>query len=103
RADIGAFAATDAQLRERRLVAEQLELGDPHRARRALHGTALARELVERYAVALQRRIHRRHLVDGATEALEHDGHLGCAGVYRAHLQHLALGVAGSSALAELQ
>src|SRR5262245_36425877 len=47
RADIRAFAAADAQLGQRRAVGEQLELGNLHATRSALHRAALARELVE--------------------------------------------------------
>src|SRR5262249_30768987 len=101
RADIRAFAAADAQLGQRRAVGEQLELGNLHATRSALHRAALARELVERYAVALQRRMHRRYLVDRAAEALEHRRQLARAGIHRTHLQHLALGVAGTRAAAQ--
>src|SRR5919198_1568999 len=91
RADVCPFAATDAQLGERRLVAEQPELGDPHRARGALYAAAFARQLVQGYAVALQRRMHRRHLVDRPAEARERRFHVGRGGADRARLKHLPL------------
>src|SRR5919204_1635140 len=55
RADVCPFAATDAQLGERRLVAEQLELGDPHRARGALYAAAFARQRVQGYTESMRR------------------------------------------------
>src|SRR5437868_1153090 len=103
RADIGSLAAANAQLDERRSEAEELEAADLHRATRALDALALARELVERHAVALQRRMHRRHLLDGAAKAAEDRLELGRRHLDRALLEHAALGVAGARAAAELE
>ena len=71
-ADIGAFAANDAQPQGRAFERGELQYRDADAARRALHLLAAARQSIERRALVLQRRIHRRHLLDLAAKALQH-------------------------------
>src|SRR5262245_18682640 len=71
-ADVGALAATDANFEERARDANQLQLTDRDPARLALDAFAPAGELVERHAAALQRGMHRRHLLDLAEKMAEH-------------------------------
>src|SRR3954465_2322511 len=54
RADICALAAANADLHDRALELQKLELGDSHAPRLSYDGFPLARELIERDAVALQ-------------------------------------------------
>ena len=71
--------------------------------RGALDARSPARKLVEWHAGALERRMHRRHLVDRAAEALEHGGDIVGARRHRPFFQHGALGVARARAAAELE
>src|SRR4051812_30599861 len=102
RADVGALAAPDANLQQRRLEFAQLQLLDMHAARRTVHGLAAARELVERNAVALERRIHGRHLLDVASKSLQRRSYLARGYRKRASLHDLTFGVAGARGFAKL-
>ena len=75
-------------------VLEQFEFMDRHPPGCAFDGLARARQLVERLAFVLQRRIHRRHLLDLAAELLERSREACAIHVHRAPLQHPAFGVA---------
>ena len=51
--------------------------------------------LVEGHAFVLERRMHRRQLVDRSAEAAQHGCHLFRADLDRPLLQHLAFGIGG--------
>ena len=67
-ANIETLAANDAKIDFRQADGLNLMGVDMHKARFALHGLALAGELVERHAVFLDRTDHGRGLVEVAME-----------------------------------
>ena len=93
-ADIGALGAFADQVAAR-VAAEldQLQPADFDGACGALHFDALARQLVQRAAFALERRIHGRHLLDACRENPPSAASMRAAssGGNRLLLDHLAL------------
>ena len=74
-----------------------------HGARYALDLDALARQFVERPPVALECRMHGRHLPDVAGEARQHARNIGHFDVDRSRGSNAALGVAGVGGDPQLQ
>src|SRR5262249_15359586 len=70
-AHVGAVAAGDTNSQKGRAAVDNTQSLDANPPPLALAGLALARERVERHAAALQRRVHRRTLLDLAFEALQ--------------------------------
>jgi hypothetical protein len=56
---------------------------DRHPARSAFHGLARARQRIQRLALVLERRIHRRHLLDLAAKARQRPSSCGASTVDR--------------------
>src|SRR5206468_7959114 len=70
RADVGALAAAHVDIPQIRLAVDDANRIDAHRARGALDLDAGAGVFVQRLAVALEGRVHRRDLLDHADEAV---------------------------------
>ena len=100
---IGALAAVDSHLRLILIPLHHVEPLDPHLARCPLDLHAFACVLVQRPAIALQRRVHRRHLRDAAGELFQHGVELFMRDRHRPTIEHLALGIGGRGAHTELQ
>ena len=67
-ADVSALGAGDSKLAERRLVIRETEIVDVNQPRLAFDLDAFARQFVERHAVFLDGRNHRRRLHQVADE-----------------------------------
>src|SRR5437588_876756 len=102
RPDIGSLAAAHANLQQRGPQGDFFQFKDLHPARCALDALAAPRELVERNAASLERRMHRRHLLYRSAKTLQDREDLRLGNLYRLGFQHLALGVGGGGTLAEL-
>src|SRR5690606_18872988 len=102
RADISALGTAHAQAGLGPAHRQQFERVDGHRSCLTLHLDALAGQTVQRLAVALEGGIHGWHLRNRAqvtgNRGLQRTGQVGG---HFAGFDHLALGVAGGSALAE--
>src|SRR5690606_40645006 len=64
--DISTLGAAHLEPRLLATDLQQLERADGHRARLAFHLDALPGQAVQRLTIALQRGVHRWHLLDGA-------------------------------------
>jgi hypothetical protein len=100
-ADVGALAAGDFQRRQRRLPVSHRKPLDPRFARHAVELDALARVRVIGAAVALQRRMHWRHLQDAPAKGRQRRLDGGAVEVDRRGGDHLAVDVATCRADAE--
>src|SRR5690606_23385612 len=69
---IGTLAAADAYPEALAVEVEQLEHMNGHAARGPFELDAGARVFVQRLAVALERRVHRRNLLDLAAKTAQH-------------------------------
>src|SRR5262245_1820160 len=72
RSDIGPLRAAQVERDLRAFDADQLERVYAYAARRPLHVQTRARQLVQTTALVLERRMHRRNLVNGPVEFLQH-------------------------------
>ena len=104
RADVGALGAAH---RQHILVfcrtAAVLDAVDLNGARLALHGHALARQLIQRLAVDLDCRVHGRHLHLRADKLRQHSQQFLLSGGDGCNLQHRAGAVAGIGACTQAQ
>ena len=96
RADVRAFAAADFQLERRALERKQARIIHAYPPRCTFNLFPLAGQLVELFALMLQRRVHGRHLID-LTAKTRQDGFdvLDRKAWHLAPLQHSAFGIAG--------
>src|SRR5436190_16840391 len=103
RADVGAFAAMDLELDIRSVPRPQSDGVDLHLAGRADDLHALAGVLVVVAAIALKRRIARRHLGDTADKARQDVFQMLARSRNDARADDLAFGVAGRCRRSEAQ
>ena len=102
-ADVGSLAARHVDHQAGILPVDDVDGVNRDLARCALDFETGTGVLVERTAVLLQRRVHRRHLGDRPGEALQHLLDQGPVDVDRPLLQHFALKVAGAGAPTQTQ
>lgn len=93
-ANVRSLAAGHAEATAIAGMLEQHQFADIHFTRLAFYLHALARQLVKRPPVTLERRIHRRYLSDAAAKRLQRGFEFRPVETRDAALQHLALGIA---------
>ncbi|MNM98422.1 hypothetical protein D3C81_1109530 [compost metagenome] len=101
-ANVGALAAGYRQIGKRRLETGQLKTFNSNRTRLALHYLAGTRQLVQRLAIALERRVHRRYLLDWPPKARQQRLQLFPTNGHFTLLEHLTLGIAGGGGDAQV-
>ena len=95
RAHIKALAALDSDRRLTRVPGDRPQAIDPHGSRAALDFDALPGQPVQRLAAALERRMHRRHLLEASSEAGQNRREGRLRHRDRSTVGELALGVPG--------
>ena len=99
---ISSFGAAQLTFQFRTVQPQPPQFVNRHLARRAFDFNPLARQLVQRLAIALDRRVHRRRLLDHTGEAPQRGLHLFLVQQPdRAGGENLALGVTGRSGYAQ--
>src|SRR5690606_17672821 len=99
--DIGTLAALHFQTQAIPFQPQHGQSAYGNRSRLALHCFPCPGQLVQRLAVMLERRVHRRHLLDITGKARQYRLDLSQGDLAGTHLQHLALGVTGSGGHAQ--
>ncbi|MNS87597.1 hypothetical protein D3C72_1215450 [compost metagenome] len=100
-ADVGAFRTVNFQLQFVPFPADKLQIVNGDAACFARNFDTLTSILIEFLALVLQRRIHRRHLLDIAAEAVQRRIELRLGEVHRTFLHNLAVGVRSIGALTQ--
>ena len=101
RPDVGPFAAGDAKYHARVLATDQVECVNRHRPRRTLQFDAGTCVGIQGLAVALERGIHRRNLVDFTGETGHCRADLRVATIHRSLGRHFALDITGGGGQAQ--
>ncbi|MNF75764.1 hypothetical protein D3C84_578450 [compost metagenome] len=101
--DIGAFAAIHRQPRSITFEGQQFQARNSNRTRFALHYFACTSQLVQRLAITLERRVHRRYLTDLPTKFGQYSLDIGATNGHRALLQNFTFGIRRGGGLAQLR
>ncbi len=101
--NIGAFAAIHCQSRSITFEGQQFQARNSNRTRFALHYFASTRQLVQRLAITLEGRVHRRYLTDLPTKIRQDSFDIGATNGHRAFLQNLTFGVRRGGGFAQLR
>src|SRR5262245_26403069 len=102
RTDIGALTAVDLELQSVAFERGEFVAIDGHNTRPTLHFDAASGQFVQRLSLVLDRREHRRYLLELAAKSLEHGFHrCGIDAYHRPRLDHCSVRVAAVGANAQ--